>query len=357
MNIISSSLLCRTLPLLFRVPDRQSPIVSLQNPVLQNMQENFKSLLAGSISKSLHTPLNFFSFLPHQHVQLTFGLLQNLGFQIKAWKCLPQLGLQQFQSAPFLQSVFQNTLSQGVSSPPSLPLSNTNQLETNLKQNITRPEPAIASKLQEINQKRSQKGQAPIDFQSTTREIEGIMNNPALSDKDKKGQIAQIRKKLGLSKKDMRTLFTQRLKGIYENAAQQIRVQLANTTDPIEKQRLTSLLQSYESKAGLYNSMFKSFWSKLGGFFKKVGGFFKTVASGILKVAKFVTPFLKFIPGIGQIASVLQTGLGKVFGFLKEKISSVAEPLKSIFNTTYQSYVEPYWNQSKAYLQKHIGAS
>lgn len=225
-----------------------------------------------------------------------------------------------------------------------------------LQQSIANPEPAIATKLQEINQKRAQKGQAPLDFQSVTREIEGIMNNPALSDKDKKGQIAQIRKKLGLSKKDMRTLFTQRLKTIYENAAQQIRVQIANTTDPIEKQRLTSLLQSYESKAGLYNNMFKSFWSKLGGVFKKIGGFLKTVASGIFKVAQFISPFLKFIPGIGQIASFVESGLGKVFAFLKDKISKTSEPFKSFLTNSYQSFVEPAWNQSKDYLQKLIKA-
>ncbi len=225
-----------------------------------------------------------------------------------------------------------------------------------LQQSIANPEPAIATKLQEINQKRAQKGQAPLDFQSVTREIEGIMNNPALSDKDKKGQIAQIRKKLGLSKKDMRTLFTQRLKTIYENAAQQIRVQIANTTDPIEKQRLTSLLQSYESKAGLYNGMFKSFWSKLGGVFKKIGGFLKTVASGIFKVAQFISPFLKFIPGIGQIASFVESGLGKVFAFLKDKISKTSEPFKSFLTNSYQSFVEPAWNQSKDYLQKLIKA-
>lgn len=290
---------------LFRIPQSHSPVFSFEKPVILNLRENFKSLIAGA-GQSLHTPLKLFTYIPSQHIQLNLGLLKTLGFQTQAWKCLSQVALQQFQSAPFVQSLFQNLIAQG--SMPSSTLNSSSAaspLEANLQAKILNPEPAVAAKVQELNQKRAQKGQAPIDFSATTRKIEGIMNNPALSDKQKKSQIADLRKHLGLGKKDMRTLFTQRLKSIYQDSANQIRTQLQSTTDPIERQKLESQLQSYESKSKLYGSMFKSFWSKLGGAFQKIGGFFKKVGSSFLKVVSFVSPVLKLIP------SLVKNGLQK----------------------------------------------
>ncbi len=333
----------QTLPLLWRIPDSHTSILGFQKSSYL-LKEKFQSLLSqGSTAKSLSTPLNFFSWIPSQHVQMNLGLLHSLGFQWKSYKYLPLMGLQQFNQFPYFQSSFQNLITQG-----SLPSPTTSSpLNANLQTQTNTPEPEVAQRLQEINADRSRKGLPPINLQATTQEIENIMNNSSLSDKEKKKQIAAIRKRLGLGKKDMKTLFTQRLKKIYENAVAQIRIQLQNTVNPAEKTRLTQLLQQYESKASLYNSMFKSIWSKIGGFFKKVVG-------GIFKIAKFLSPFLKFIPGIGQIASLAGSVFGKVYNFFKDKISGIAKPIQDFFSAPINTYVQPWLDQTKIYLQKLI---
>ncbi len=343
------------IPLLFRIPDVQSSVVSTQNPILSLVKERFQSLLNGAQQSSFNTPLQFYSWIPTQHIQLNLGLLHNLGFQWNVAKWISRFSIQNFQSSPNLQALFQNLITQGTVANKSRPsTSPEKQIQANLKQRILNPEPAVAQKLQEINHKRMQQGKPALDFKAVTLEIENIMSNAALSDKEKKKQIGAIRKRLGLGKKDMKTLFTQRLKTIYQEASQQIQVQLQNTTNPVEKQRLTTLLQSYESKASLYNSMFKSFWSKLGAAFKKIGGFFKKVAGGIFKIVNFVSPFLKFIPGIGQIAVLARSTFGKVFQFFKDKISKVAKPFNHFLSSPIGEMVQPWLNQTSTYLRNLI---
>lgn len=344
------------LPLLFRIPDMRSSIISNQNPALNLIQEKFQSLLQGNAALHLNTPSHFYTWIPTQHMQMNIGILNFLGFQLKSHKWIHQLSIHQFQYSHLLQALFQNLIRQGSLNSQQI-IQNTSseqKIKQQTQEKISQPEPAVIQRLQEVNRKRAQKGQSPIDLKMITQEIENIMSQTHLSDGDKKKQIAAIRKKWGLGKKDMKTLFTQRLKQIYQDAAQQIQIQIQNTADPAEKQRLSSLLQQYESKASLYNSMFKSFWSKLGGAFKKIGGIFKKVAGGIFKALKFASPFLKFIPGIGQISSLAQGLLSKAFGFFKNKFSKVIQPIQNFFNNSYGETFRPLWNETKTYLQNLI---
>jgi len=343
----------QTFPLLWRIPDTRTSILSFQKSSYL-LKERFYSLLSqGGTAKFMSTPLNFFSWIPSQHVQMNLGLLHSLGFQWKSYKYLSLMSLQQFSKLPYFQSNFQNLITQGSLASSTLS-PYPSPLNTNLETQINNPEPEVTHRLQQINADRSHKGLPPVNLQATTQEIENIMNNPSLSDKEKKKQIAAIRKRLGLGKKDMKTLFTQRLKKIYENVAAQIHIRLQNTVDPTEQARLTQLLQQYESKASIYNSMFKSVWSKMGGAFKKIGGFFKKVAGEIFKIAKFFSPFLKFIPGIGQIASLAGSVFGKVYHFFKDKILEIAKPIQGFFSSPINTYVQPWLDQTKIYLQKLI---
>lgn len=333
---------------LWRLPDPQSSVISLQQPVRAFMRESFQSLLGGSSARFLRTPLAFFAFIPAQHLQMNLGLLLHMKLKALAWQGQNSLGQNTLHASPFLQGLFQNLLSPGslpAASPPSLPEWSPEAL---VQQSSANPEPEVAQRLQQINQERAAKGQASIDLGSVTREIEGIMNQAGLSEGEKKKRIAAIRKRLGLGKKDMKTLFTQRLKKLYEQAASILHSRLESTTDPLERQRLSAQLQACESKSALYKGMFRSAWSKLGGAFKKIGGFFKKAAAGLFKLASFAAPFLKFIPGLGTLASLAQNLFSKAAGFLTSKLSKVTKPFQALF--------QPYGDAAKVYLQKLIQA-
>lgn len=358
MNLITSQYSQSFSPGVFRTPDIATSILTPKVSTYQ-LHEKFKSLLSeGSKSTYLHTPLHFFSWIPFQHVQMNFGILQSLGSKANYSRWGQTFSLQNTLHYPFFQRLFQNLIGGSSFSKNPIQTLKTStpdeSIQTQLQQKILNPEPETIHRLQQINSDRNKKGLPPIDFKSSTQQIESIMNNPSLSDKEKKKQIGSLRKQLGLSKKDMKALFTQRLKKIYESAAQQIKLQIQNTTDPIEKQRLTQRLQQYESKASLYNSMFKSIWSKLGGVFKKIGSVFKKVVSGIFKVVKFLSPLLKFIPGIGQIASLATDLFGKAFNFLKDKISKVTKPIQDFLGDSMNPVIQPWLDQGKKYLKSFI---
>ncbi len=211
-------------------------------------------------------------------------------------------------------------------------------VQQKVEQAIANPEPAVLEKLSQVNQKLQSQGKPPIDLQKTTKDIEAITNS-SLSNKEKKAQIEQIRKQLGLSKKEMKTLFTKRLAKIYGDAAKELaQVQKQkqaelqselreaeakfgkNSPQAQEVQKKMEVLQStlepqrqqYAEKSGFYKSLYPSFWSKLGGFFKKIG-------KGFMKVLSFVKPFLSLIPGVGTIASMAVTGLQTIVNAVKSK--------------------------------------
>jgi hypothetical protein len=204
--------------------------------------------------------------------------------------------------------------------------SSASPFSTDLEHQILSPEPEIQERLSEVNAKRAQKGKSPIDFTKTTHDIESIMNDLSLSDKEKKDKISQMRKQLGLSKKDMKKLFTKRLGKIYQRAADQIKDQLGqlkasvkeaektfgkNTPEAAEarerlqtaQNQLQPKLDRYQHQASLYKNMFPGFWSKIVGFFKKIGSGLAKIGKAFTRIMNWVTPFLRLIPGIGQMIS------------------------------------------------------
>ncbi len=199
-----------------------------------------------------------------------------------------------------------------------------------LQQKINTPEPEIQNRLNTLNSNRVREGKTPLNFSTTNQEIEKILNNPSLGNKEKKDQIENLRKQLGLSKKDMKKLFTKRLARLHQELAQKIqnRAQsLAQNLEQIEKtygkesaqaiaarQRLSSVQQilkneteKHQQISKLCKNLYPSFWGKIGGFFKKVGSVFKKIPQLLSKAIRFVTPFLNFVPGLGPLLSVAKT--------------------------------------------------
>ena len=77
-------------------------------------------------------------------------------------------------------------------------------VQQKVEQAIANPEQAVLEKLSQVNQKLQSQGKPPVDLQKTTKDIEAITNNSSLSKKEKKAQIEQLRKQLGLSKGEMK---------------------------------------------------------------------------------------------------------------------------------------------------------
>jgi hypothetical protein len=372
-----------------RTPSARASIVSLQSGAWK-ITEQFESLLNQGTNKALlQTPVSLFSAIPFQHLQMNLGI-SNILPTTHPWGRLGQnLSNQVFLGFPLFQRLLQmivnnlkmtpmawanpSTLNKALevtrpvytepqsstlssSSPtatdPNLSLSKT--LNADLKQQIYTLDGETKERLDAVNSKRIQNGKSPIDFQKTTQEIETIMNNPALSDKDKKKQMGEMRKRLGLSKKEMKKLFTKRLAKIYQEAANRLKAQLSqlkeaalqaektygkNSPQAIEanqkleaaQRTLGPTLQNLESKAKLYNSMFRSFWSKLGGAFKKIGKGFLKIGKTFAKMMNFITPFLSFIPGIGQMVAlgwgalrgIYQAAKGNFMGFFQNAMNLI----------------------------------
>jgi hypothetical protein len=216
------------------------------------------------------------------------------------------------------------------------------ELQAKLAERIYTFDAETLRELDKVNQKLAQQGKPPVDIRAVTKEIEDIANNPNLSDKEKRKQINDIRKRLGLSKGEMKKLFTKRLEKIYDG----MKKELQQTVDGLKAQvvqaertygkgspqavaagrRLEAvakvvepMMQKLEQNRKLYNSMYKA-----GGcvkkMFKGIGGVFKGIATSVWNTVKtvinpknwirpsfwknIVAPLaMNFIPGIGPIVS------------------------------------------------------
>ncbi len=202
---------------------------------------------------------------------------------------------------------------------------------------VENPDPKVIQKLDKINQKRSAQGLGPINLTETSQEILSIYERGDLSPKQKKEQIEAIRKRLGLSKGEMKELFTKRLGKIYQDFAEKLKnyfdrklgeiktelnkaeklygknspeVQALKKKELVLRSLIEPQLKDYEQRAGFFNSLFPSFWSKVLGFFKKVGGVFKNIFDTVGGI-------LKKIPGVSQIV----TGVEKIIGGFKSLFS------------------------------------
>ncbi|HKY62364.1 MAG TPA: hypothetical protein VJR29_03005 [bacterium] len=250
-----------------------------------------------------------------------------------------------------------------------------NQIDLNRKtlaRELSHPEPKVLEKLGEVNQKRGAKGLAPIDLPKVTEQIEAIYKDSSLSDKQKKEKIEQLRKQLGLSKGEMKSLFTKRIESIYKKAEKRLaafeqakssqlhselrQAEAAYGKDSAQAKAVRDKLDSLKStlqpereglkaQAKFFGSLYPGFWSRLGGAFKKIGQGLAKALSVLAKVVRFIPAlgpvlsnamrtvqsllqgkfkelgksllstlgaaknFAHFIPGIGQIASFAVTGL------------------------------------------------
>ncbi len=197
------------------------------------------------------------------------------------------------------------------------------QVRNQIARSLAHPDPKTLARLAEVNGKRQAKGQAPIDLQKVTKQLEAIQEDRGLSAKEKKQRVEALRKALGLSKGEMKELFTQRLGRIYKAAEKslaafqkakesQIKAELKQAEalhgkNSPQVHAVQSKLRALQAQlnpekrrlaesGGFYRSLYPGFWSKLGGFFKKIGtGFFK-VLGGLGAV-------LRFLPGVGPLAS------------------------------------------------------
>jgi hypothetical protein len=132
--------------------------------------------------------INVSNFLPSK-VEVFEKIFPSLGSQFRS--SLPTLPPSSLSNGGIIQR-FESLLRQG--SAPSIVAPNDSDsdfLQTvhpDLEQNFLRPEPEIQARLNEVNAKRVSEGKAPLDFAKTTREIDSIMNDTALTDKEE-GQI------------------------------------------------------------------------------------------------------------------------------------------------------------------------
>lgn len=197
------------------------------------------------------------------------------------------------------------------------------QVRNQIARSLAHPDPKTLSRLAEVNQKRQAKGQSPIDLQKVTKQLEAIQEDRGLSAKEKKQKVEALRKALGLSKGEMKGLFTQRLGRIYKAAEKslaafqkakesQIKAELKQAEalhgkNSPQAQAVHNKLQALHAQldpekkrlaesGGFYRSLYPGFWSKLGGFFKKIGG-------GLLKAIGGISAVLRFLPGVGPLAS------------------------------------------------------
>jgi hypothetical protein len=192
-----------------------------------------------------------------------------------------------------------------------------------LKSELANPDAKTLEKLSKVNQKRSAKGMAPLSLPLVTEKLEAIYKDSALSDKQKKQKIEQLRKQLGLSKGEMKALFTKRIEAAYKNAEKRLaafeqakseqlksELQQAEAThgkDSAQAKAVQGKLDSLKSSleperqqlkahAKFFGSLYPSFFSKLGSAFKKIG---QVLSKGLAVLAKVV----RFIPAFGPVVS------------------------------------------------------
>lgn len=155
------------------------------------------------------------------------------------------------------------------------------------------------------------------------KKVEEIAGNANLTDKEKRAAINDLRKQLGLSKGDMKKIYTKPLQQAY---AQKIDELKASGVDTPEKAKL---LEELESKKNLYGSMYKA-----GGCVKKAfKGIAKglsiaaqvagTVAMGIANPASLIPAAVSLaskIPGVSKAVDKVQGAMGQVNGWIDKGV-------------------------------------
>ena len=232
------------------------------------------------------------------------------------------------------------------------------QIALNQKQlalELTQAPPKVLEKISELNQKRTGKGLEPISMPKVTRQLEAIYRDSSLSEKQKKEKIEQLRKQLGLSKGDMKKLFTKRIEAAYKSAEKRLAdferakseqlnselkqaeanygkdsAQAKSVSDKLAtfKSSLDLEKQNLKAQAKFFGSIYPSFFSKLGAAFKKFGQIFSKVL-GILAQA------LRFIPALGPVVSGAMRSIqsllqGKFKDFGKALLSTAMGAAKNL---------------------------
>jgi hypothetical protein len=190
-----------------------------------------------------------------------------------------------------------------------------------------------------------------VDLEATTRQIDTVMNDPNLTDDQKKKQIDALKKHLDLpghkpfrwgrpGKHDgvnMHDMFTGRLGKLYRTSKNRVAEHRKGQEKELKAQlRVVEQTQGKDSVAAIQlraqidqvkkthqqeeerlkkigdtlHDMYRprTFWESFCNFFKKIG-------SVIAKIVDLVMPLVKLIPGVGQIAGAIWSGV-KVVGNL-----------------------------------------
>lgn len=194
----------------------------------------------------------------------------------------------------------------------------------------------LLQKLQKKIAKLRAKLKPPIPFFMITERLEKIVNDSSLSKKEKKERIERIRQEAGLSRREMRELFTGRLEKIYKTAKEELlrhrnvllngmqnqlrEIERTKGSDSPEAASLRSEIQEIENvfkthlncleaNRSFYGSLYggksciKRTFGAIGSAFKKIGSFFKKVISfspiGLLSrvplFRAFVAPILEVV--------------------------------------------------------------
>lgn len=197
------------------------------------------------------------------------------------------------------------------------------QSQQQLERELKAPPPKVLEKLSQVNQKRAEKGLDPINLLQVTDRLEAIYQDSSLSEKQKKEKIEQLRKELGLSKGEMKALFTKRIEAAYKNAEKrlsafekaksaQLQAELKQAEASYGKDsaqakavrdKLETLKSSLEPERNKLKAHAKFFGSLYPGFFSKLGGFFKKVGQGLSKVLGVIALAVRFIPALGPVVS------------------------------------------------------
>jgi len=205
------------------------------------------------------------------------------------------------------------------------------QIHDQTEAELKTPDASTQDKLNSINARLHSEGMPPIDYAQTVQDLQDIENSSSDS-KDKKEKIENLRKSLGLSKKEMKRLFTKRMARLYREATKRLETFRDSQLTPMKKalsnsekvfgaqspqamdfkDRLQSLEQNLDSQAKDYQNNGKFLGSLYPGFWARLGNFFKKVGQGLWHALSFIKPLIRFIPGIGTLASVAISGIQKL---------------------------------------------
>lgn len=212
---------------------------------------------------------------------------------------------------------------------------------------------------------------ALINFIGITQELEAIINDRLLTKQQKKERIEQIRKAAGLTRREMRELFTGRLEKIYRAATQEVesyqkavldnsrtRLKEIKNTQGADSPAAVKLraevqaieatfkpsLQHLEANRSFYGSLyggkncikrtFGAIGSTIGEAFKKAGSFLKKAVSwspiGILGR----------IPGIRSLVEPILTAVNKAIDLASQPlqlIKKTAQWTRDFFRNPWQT--------------------